>query len=289
VTVLGRLLIAAFVLLFLVALVSAVWNLCDWPPPRLVLKYGFPHTGGPTGRTMIIEGVEFVELKPGYFRMGAHIGCVRDGPLDRLLHSLGRTSSGPPPHHTGLNCPLRWQEVAVTIWVGAAPIQQRLYSRFLRVTEPPDLSTQSRQPVVDVSWGDAVAFSRWFSLRHSVEARLPTDGEWEYAARAGQDVPENERYVGRPEGQGPCVPLDVASMSVQNGWGLSGMATNGIREWCSDLFTPMPGEYAGNPPFRVTRGATWGNSPACSSMFMRVPQSELSRNELIGFRLVIGR
>ena len=63
--------IAASVLLFLALILAALWNVFDWPPPRLILKYGFPPAGGPTGRTMTIEGVEFVELKPGYFRMGS--------------------------------------------------------------------------------------------------------------------------------------------------------------------------------------------------------------------------
>ena len=65
-----RIVIAAVVLALLVGVVVVVWNLADWPPPRLILKYGFPPTGGPTGRTKVIEGIEFVELKPGYFRLG---------------------------------------------------------------------------------------------------------------------------------------------------------------------------------------------------------------------------
>ncbi len=65
-----RSIISACVLLCLVLVLAALWAAFDWPPPRMILKYGLPPTGGPTGRTMTIEGVEFVELKPGYFRLG---------------------------------------------------------------------------------------------------------------------------------------------------------------------------------------------------------------------------
>ena len=38
-------------LLFLVGITVVVWKAADWPPPRLILKYGLPPAGGPTGRT----------------------------------------------------------------------------------------------------------------------------------------------------------------------------------------------------------------------------------------------
>ena len=57
-------------LLLLVGITVVVWRVADWPPPRLILKYGFPPTGGPTGNARTIEGIEFIELRPGYFRLG---------------------------------------------------------------------------------------------------------------------------------------------------------------------------------------------------------------------------
>jgi hypothetical protein len=56
-------------LVLLLGFVAALWEINDWPPIGLILKYGFPPTGGPTGNTCVIEGVEFVELKPGYCRI----------------------------------------------------------------------------------------------------------------------------------------------------------------------------------------------------------------------------
>jgi hypothetical protein len=56
-----RLSVIGFLPLLMVLLLAVLWSVRDWPPPRLILKYGFPPTGGPTGRTLTIEAVEFVE------------------------------------------------------------------------------------------------------------------------------------------------------------------------------------------------------------------------------------
>ena len=47
--------------------VAACWTLEDWPPPALILRHGLPGSGGPTGATRDLDGLEFVELEPGYF------------------------------------------------------------------------------------------------------------------------------------------------------------------------------------------------------------------------------
>jgi hypothetical protein len=64
-----RLAIAAVVVLLLAGAVAVLWNVLDWPPPRLILKYGLPPAGGPTGRTKVIAGMEFVEVSAGYLRV----------------------------------------------------------------------------------------------------------------------------------------------------------------------------------------------------------------------------
>jgi hypothetical protein len=51
-----KLLISVGVLLLLGAILTVVWLICDWPPPRLILKYGLPPAGGPTGRRLEIAG-----------------------------------------------------------------------------------------------------------------------------------------------------------------------------------------------------------------------------------------
>ena len=61
-----RLILTTVVLLFLAGILVVTWEICDWPPPRLILKYGLPPAGGPTGRKLTVEGIEFIELSAGY-------------------------------------------------------------------------------------------------------------------------------------------------------------------------------------------------------------------------------
>ena len=96
-----RIILAAVVLVLLAGIVTILWLVLDWPPPRLILKYGFPPTGGPTGNVRVIEGIEFVELSPGYFRMGSWDDGPEPGHRRPLRTTLNRgpmgAPQGPPP------------------------------------------------------------------------------------------------------------------------------------------------------------------------------------------------
>jgi hypothetical protein len=61
-----KLLISALVLLFLGAILTVVWEGLDWPPPRLLLKYGAGPGVQRTGRTLKLDGLRFIEVLPGY-------------------------------------------------------------------------------------------------------------------------------------------------------------------------------------------------------------------------------
>ena len=68
-----RIVLVLVLLLVLVlgTVVAAVWKLAGWPPPRMILRFGLTPACEPTGETRTIEGVEFVEIGPGCFRMGS--------------------------------------------------------------------------------------------------------------------------------------------------------------------------------------------------------------------------
>lgn len=126
-----------------------------------------------------------------------------------------------------------------------------------------------QQPVVAVSWFEAVRYCEWLRNLHGQNYRLPTEAEWERAARGGvegklfpwgdgppESLPEYaRRWVNGPE---------VVRSSEPNRFGLRDMCAN-VHEWCSDWF--QAGYYAQsperNPPGpesgerRSSRGGSW--------------------------------
>ena len=127
------------------------------------------------------------------------------------------------------------------------------------------------QPVVGVSWFDAAAYCAWLSANtdRATAFRLPTEAEWEFAARGGlerriypwgdEPVFERENYSTRwthaPEPVGTAAP---------NGYGLFDMCEN-VHEWCCDWYDPQ--YYAVSPvdnprgpgtgTRRASRGGAW--------------------------------
>ncbi len=150
------------------------------------------------------------------------------------------------------------------------------YAQFLDATgsKPPPYWDDAnfahpQQPVVGVSWFHAVAYCAWLSATTGAHYRLPTEAEWERAARGGaegmafpwgNDPPASrpgyhDRWKTGPEPVGQSEP---------NAYGLFEMCEN-VHEWCSDWFDP--GYYSispeQNPPGpeqgsrKASRGGSW--------------------------------
>ena len=137
------------------------------------------------------------------------------------------------------------------------------WRRFRPVDGPDTL------PVTSVSWFDAVEYCAWLSGEYGRGFRLPTEAEWEFAARGGL---EQHLY---PWGDTPVTlraeytmrwrngPEPVAT-SMPNAFGLYDMCEN-VHEWCADWYDP--GYYAVSPPEnpagpssgsrRSSRGGAW--------------------------------
>lgn len=151
------------------------------------------------------------------------------------------------------------------------------YRMFLEATghsSPPMVSSPGfddpRQPVVSVAWRDAMAYCEWLSAETGQSFRLPTEAEWEKAARGGReglsypwgnDPPEKNLFaplVRRLQG-----PLSVAS-TPPNSFGLYEMCLN-VHEWCADWYDPSfytrsPRENPVNQVptgQRASRGGSW--------------------------------
>jgi len=119
------------------------------------------------------------------------------------------------------------------------------------------------KPVTSVNWFDAVEYCEWLSAEWGMAVRLPTEAEWEFAARGGMaqklypwgDDPVTDRadYAARWR-EGP----EPVATSLPNGYGLFDMCEN-VHEWCSDWYDPR---YYDASPAENPRGPATGNRKA---------------------------
>lgn len=293
-----------------VVLVAAVVAVLGWCaiPGRRAPRVSIAAPGGPEGMVLVPGGT---------FRMGNEFS---DAPDQR------------PAHDVTLD----------PFWMDAREVTNRQFARFVlatghrttaerrgwsRVFAPsrgwvrvagadwrhpggPDTSLDNRDdyPVVHISWHDAAAYAAWAGKR------LPTEAQWERAARAGlcdADYPwgSEARPAGRYEANyyqgwypeddlavdGYAGPAPVGSY-LPNAFGLFDMAGN-VAEWCADgyaadYYAQSPVVEPAGPPHsdaRVHRGGSWlsaENNGAAYKVYVRAAQAPDDPRQDLGFRCV---
>lgn len=201
-----------------------------------------------------IHRLNLIRIPPGTYKLG-----VPEAPNDILHQWTG-------PRHAEIKA---FEIADCSVTVGQ-------FLLFLQETErevPPHFAHLIGQaenlPAGGISWYDAVAYVEWLRLKTGKMYRLPTNDEWETAARGGTDGDKfpwgNEHPVGRCDCavDGPGTPLPVRSFAP-NGYGLYDMAGS-IWNWCSDLWVDaVPGDPPVNAPTgldpavnRVLRGGSF--------------------------------
>jgi formylglycine-generating enzyme required for sulfatase activity len=135
-------------------------------------------------------------------------------------------------------------------------------------------------PVVHVSWNDAIAYCKWLSQKTGKTFRLPTEAEWEFAARS-DDLGEVSWYFDNsdfnPKSGGGKLPNEL---------GIFDMSGN-VWEWCSDEYTQFFGESPKNDDntFRVIRGGSWVNLAKMLRVSNRGKEDKEAPRNDIGFRV----
>jgi formylglycine-generating enzyme required for sulfatase activity len=162
----------------------------------------------------------------------------------------------------------------------------------------PGFDQSDEDPVVNVSWNDAVAFCEWLSKKEGRTYRLPTEAEWEYACRAGtptryyfgNDPTKLKEYAwfqGNSEEK-----THPVGQKYSNAWGLFDMHGN-VWEWCRDEFaadyyqrspTDDPHGPDGESALRVWRGGSWLSRDPEVQAAIRVGRDPGSRSFAVGFR-----
>ncbi len=237
------------------------------------------------------DEIIMVYIPPGKFTMGSS-----DGATDEKL-----------PHTIYLD----------GYWMGKYEVTLGQYKAFITDTGYQNLpswvseySPKDNHPVVGVSWNDANAYCRWLSKKTDLKFKLPTEAQWEKAARGifGREYPWGKYdyyyngqyyanyYPGNYEEDGYIYTAPVGSFP--NGvspYGLLDMAGN-VWEWCSDWYDKN--YYQSSQDIRdknpigpqrgsdlVIRGGSWGNDARHLRCANRNDCGASNRNNDLGFRL----
>lgn len=160
--------------------------------------------------------------------------------------------------------------------------------------------TAVNYPVVGVSWTDATVFCEWLSIISGKSFRLPSESEWEYAAKGGQNNCEF-RYAGSNKfkevgwySENSHGSTKAVGMKWPNKLGLCDMNGN-IWEWCADHWhdnyeaSPEDGSAwttGGAKNDRVVRGGSWYEDDYYCTVSGRARSSSTVRSDNIGFRIV---
>ncbi|MGH9173572.1 MAG: formylglycine-generating enzyme family protein [Vicinamibacterales bacterium] len=193
------------------------------------------------------------------------------------------------------------------VWVDAFelsvyPVTREQYAHFLTSTghEPPREwsvgAVESDLPVVGVSWLDAQTYCAWRN-RDGDLVRLPTEAEWERAARGGVDCARYPWGDSIPEwipdgGRGPLPAPWPVTLGQPNGYGIYGIAAN-VHEWCADwhaatFYAVSPDRHPIGPPTgvrRVSRGGSWRHAVTISRTAARSRLDPSFRYTDYGFRV----
>jgi len=248
------------------------------------VRYGLDPYCEPTGEKVTLEGVEFVEIGPGVFRMGSTYLAEGGDWLGKICAPFGLPwGERPLP---SMEMPVHWVEFRRGYWIATTEITSAQYERFDPDHERGEYSQGDDTPVDQISWEDARRYCASLAENSGRPMRLPSEGEWECACRAGSEeefgfgagADDLGRYAWFEENSEDRSHR-VATRTA-NSWGLHDLHGN-VNEWCLDTLSdhdlPGGGDYGDAPTDgsaranailgqRVIRGGCfWSDAEDCRS------------------------
>jgi serine/threonine protein kinase len=218
------------------------------------------------------DDLTYVWIAPGTYRMGCSqvdIACHEDETPHQVTLTRG-------------------------FWIGQTEVTAQAFRHFTLASEaampkPPDDNPNWKDdsmPISNVSWSAASAYCTWTG------GRLPTEAEWEFAARGGSDqlrygaIEQIAWYKGNSGGHAHAVKT-----LLPNSYGLYDMLGN-VWEWTADFYgrdyyRASPASDPGGPQageYRVLRGGSWLRDPSDIRVSLRYPAAPGSPDQVTGMR-----
>jgi len=280
----------------------------NWPFDAAEAKRRQQAIGQPE-RTIDLGGVklQLVLIPPGEFVMGDRNGANDEAPLSRV-------------------------KIDKPFWMAKFEISNEQFARYDPIHNSGYISVFNKdqntrgvavnhpsQPVIRISWRQAIGFCDWLSKKTGLKFTLPTEAQWEYACRAGTATPLNygdcktnfakfanmadQRVNGLTRRDSPkWIPsIDnvndgaVITANVDryqpNAWGLHSMHGN-VAEWTLSSYRPYPymandgRNSAGDSGEKVVRGGSWFDRPRQCRSAYRLSYPAWQRVFNTGFRVV---
>ena len=220
-------------------------------------------------RTFTVNGISFemVAVPGGSFMMGSYEGADDEKPVH--------------------------QETVRDFMIGKTEVTQELWRAVMGSN--PSYFNGERNPVERVSWTDCITFVNRLNQLTGQNFRLPTEAEWEYAARGGNKS-RNYKYSGSDDlymvswfsGNSGNTTHPVATLQP-NELGIYDMSGN-VWEWTSDLSSDnynvrRNGGSSGSS--RVDRGGSWSNGASACRVAFRASGSPGDAGSFLGLRLAL--
>ena len=233
-------------------------------------------------QTIKIAGYKFLRVEPGNFTMGA----VNMPPSAEPYEGLREVS------------------IKKAFYLGETEVTQSFWEKYMEMN--PSRFQSPSLPVEGITWKEAMKFCASLNnIKETLEIpqgmifRLPSEAEWEFAARAGskttfffgEDSKPLTNFAWISENaEGSTKPVGLLQ---PNKWGFLDIYGN-VREWCLDGYGPRPREKLIDPLTdwenmdKVNRGGSWDSCEACCETAKRMNYGENYQSSDIGFRLAIG-
>ena len=213
-----------------------------------------------------VPEIEMVKIPAGSFMMGSNNGSGDEKPVHKVT-------------------------ISQAFFMGKTEVTQAQWQAVMG-NNPSNFRDCPTCPIEQVSWDDAQEFIKKLNAKGEGTYRLPTEAEWECAARAGTtgDYAGNLDSMGWYSANSDSKTHPVGTKQA-NAWGLYDMHGN-VWEWCQDWYGEYPSGAVTNPTGatsgsdRVGRGGGWSGDAVFLRSANRSFNSPSYRSNRLGFRVV---